>query len=117
MASLYDTQCTMNKLEKIIEFAKSLTAEQQDSLADDLVALMRKRNTSLRLSAAEIADVQAALAQKNPTLPVKPRFWPPWESAFRETRLVSRSSFLLKPPYTHSVIHPPSSYRRKPVSR
>jgi hypothetical protein len=56
----------MTRLEKIVEFAKSLPVEQQDGLADDLVALMRERNKTISLSPEEIADVQAALLRKNP---------------------------------------------------
>jgi len=56
----------MTKLEKIIEFAKALPADQQDSLADDLIAIMRDRNKAVTLNAHEIADVQAALLRKDP---------------------------------------------------
>jgi hypothetical protein len=55
----------MTRLEKIVEFAKSLPVEQQDGLADDLVALMRERNKTISLSPEEIADVQAALLRKD----------------------------------------------------
>jgi len=57
----------MTRLEKIVEFAKALPAEQQDNLADDLISLMRERNKAIRLSVEEIADVQAALLHSNPT--------------------------------------------------
>ncbi len=56
----------MSKLEKIIEFAKALPKEQQDSLANDLVCLMRDRNKTIKLNANEIADVQAAVTRENP---------------------------------------------------
>ncbi len=57
----------MTKLEQIIEFAKALPADQQDNIANDLVALMRQRNKSIQLSPDEIADVQSALNCKNPS--------------------------------------------------
>ncbi len=56
----------MTKLEQIVNFAKTLPPEQQDGIANDLVALMRSRNKSMTLNPQEIADVEAAIAQENP---------------------------------------------------
>jgi hypothetical protein len=56
----------MTKLEQIIDFAKTLPVEQQDGIANDLVALMRSRNKAISLSPKEIDDVKNAIAQKNP---------------------------------------------------
>ncbi|MBL4617826.1 MAG: hypothetical protein JKY46_09020 [Robiginitomaculum sp.] len=56
----------MTKLEQIIDFAKTLPVEQQDGIANDLVAIMRSRNKAISLSPKEIADVKTAIADKNP---------------------------------------------------
>jgi len=43
----------MTKLEKLVEYAKSLPADTQNTLANDLLELMKNRSKGIRLTASE----------------------------------------------------------------
>ena len=57
----------MTKLEQLVKYAKNLPVDTQNTLANDLIELMKKRSKGIRLTAEEIADVKQALANPNPS--------------------------------------------------
>ena len=57
----------MTKLEQLVKYAKTLPVDTQNTLANDLIELMKNRSKGIRLTAEEIADVKQALANPNPS--------------------------------------------------
>ena len=57
----------MTKLEQLVNYAKNLPVDTQNTLANDLLALIKERTKDIHLTADEIAEVKLALANPTPT--------------------------------------------------